>query len=93
MSRRVGTFGLYASLLGENAIREELARTGHLDQWLVFDGPLGQRAAADEPLRVDPFLARWLLGEAGTLAHDPRVRRVTRIDRWLGGPLLSYRTC
>jgi hypothetical protein len=90
MGRRVGTFGLYAMLLSANAtVRDELSRTGTLDRWLIFDGPPGQRAAADEPLRVDPFLARWLLGETEALAQDPRARRATRLEPWLGASLLT----
>ena len=92
MGRRAGTFALYATLLDANAtLRDELARTGALDRWLVFEAPLGQRPSADEPLRVDPFLARWLLGERGALGDDPRVRRVTRLEPWPGAALLARR--
>jgi hypothetical protein len=89
MGRRVGTFALYATLLDATAtLRDDLARAGALDRWLVFDGPLGQRAPADEPLRVDPFVARWLLGETDALGDDPRLRRILRIDPWPGATLL-----
>lgn len=87
MGRRVGTFGLYSMLLGATTtIREEL---GSLDRWLVFDGPPGQRATADEPLRVDACLARWLLGEPDALGADPRARRAIRLDPWPGAALLT----
>ena len=89
MGRRVGTFGLYTRLLGSGArIREELSDSGALERWLVFDAAGGHRAPADEPLRIDPFLARWLLGETDALAIDPRVRRALRGEPWLGAALL-----
>lgn len=92
MGRRVGTFGLYASLLGSNVeLREQLAEKGSLDHWLVFDTATGDRGPADEPLKIDPFLARWLLGEPGALARDPRLRRVLRLEPWLGSALLTRR--
>jgi len=92
MGRRVGTFGLYAWLLGSNAqLREGLAESGSLEQWRIFDMSAGHRAPADEPLRIDPFLARWLLGEPGALSLDPRVRRVLRLEPWLGTVLLTRR--
>lgn len=89
MGRRVGTLALYATLLDATAtLRGDLGRSGALDRWLVFEGPLGQRAPADEPLRVDPSFARWLLGETDALGDDPRLRRVLRIDPWPGSALL-----
>ncbi|MEO8519778.1 MAG: ATP-binding protein [Acidobacteriota bacterium] len=92
MGRRVGTFALYAALLDANAtLRDDLAGSRSLDRWLVFDAPLGQRPPADEALRVDPFLARWLLGESRALDDDPRLRRVMRPDPWPGAALLSRR--
>jgi SpoVK/Ycf46/Vps4 family AAA+-type ATPase len=90
IGRRVGTFGLYAMLLGGNtSLREELGRTRTFDRWLIFDGPAGQRAAADEPLRIDPYLSRWLLGEAGALGSDPAITRATRPEPWPGAALLT----
>lgn len=86
MGRRTGTLALYSALLGETVrIRNEIAGDGALTRWLVFDG----RPAADEPLRVDPFLAQWLLGDRFALANDPRVRRVTRPVPWPGAVLLE----
>jgi hypothetical protein len=90
IGRRVGTFGLYGMLLGGNvSLREELGATRTFDRWLIFDGPAGQRAAADEPLRVDPFLCRWLLGEPDALASDPAITRATRAEPWSGPSLLT----
>lgn len=88
--RRVGTFGLYSTLLGATAhIREELAQTGAFVRWPIFEGAPVQQAAADEALRLDPFLAQWLLGERGALGNDPRVRRLLRLVNWPGARLLS----
>jgi hypothetical protein len=90
MPRRVGTFGLYSTLLGSPAqIRGELAQSGAFVRWPVFDGTPLQTATADEPLRLDPFLAQWVLGERDALAKDPRLRRVLRLVPWPGAGLLS----
>jgi AAA+ superfamily predicted ATPase len=88
--RRVGSFGLYSTLLGSTAqIREALAHTGAFGRWPIFEGAPGQHAMADEPLRLDPFLAQWLLGEGDALRNDPRVRRLLRLVNWSGAGLLS----
>lgn len=90
MPRRIGTFSLYSMLLGSAAqIRGVLAHVDALSRWSVFEGVIGQRAAADEPLRLDPFLAQWILGQRDALEHDPRLRRVLRLVRWPGASLLS----
>jgi ATPase family protein associated with various cellular activities (AAA)/winged helix domain-containing protein len=90
VSRRVGTLGLYADLLGSAAdVRVELAQTGNLARWRVFEGHGGGLPAADEPLRLDPPLAAWLLGKRGALGHDPRTRRVMRLVPWPGAALLD----
>jgi len=92
MGRRVGTLGLYAALLGAPArVRGELAQAGALARWRVFDGSPGRAWTADEPLRLDPFLAEWLLGDEAALAHDPRVRRAMRLVPWPGAALLEER--
>lgn len=92
MGRRVGTLGLYSSLLGMTA-REGSELNGEaFARWLVFEGYAGRPAAADEPLRLDPFLAQWLLGERLALANDPRVRRTLRLVPWPGASLLEHQT-
>lgn len=90
MSRRVGTLGLYCSLLGDPVqVRSELANTGTFSRWPIFEAYGGHHAAADEPLRLDPFLAQWLLGENRALGNDPKVRRVLRLAPWGGANLLK----
>ena len=90
MGRRVGTLGLYCSLLGVDAqLRGELIYGGALTRWLVFDGYGGRPAAADEPLRPDPYLAQWLLGDSTALENDPRVRRAMQLVPWPGSSLLE----
>jgi SpoVK/Ycf46/Vps4 family AAA+-type ATPase len=92
MGRRVGTMGLYSTLLGAMArVRGKLAESGALARWRVFEGDAGRQPAADEPLRLDPFLSQWLLGERSALADDPRVRRLTRLVPWPGASLLQRR--
>jgi AAA+ superfamily predicted ATPase len=90
MSRRVGTMGLYCSLLGLTAnVRDELAVAGALARWSVFEGELGRQATADEPLKLDPFFTQWLLGESKALSNDPRVRRVMHLPAWAGADILT----
>jgi AAA+ superfamily predicted ATPase len=90
VSRRVGTFGLYSSLLGSTAqVRGELAAAGAFAKWPIFEGGPGQQTPADESLRLDAFLAQWLLGQGDALHRDPRVRRVLRLMPWPGASLLS----
>jgi AAA+ superfamily predicted ATPase len=90
LGRRVGTLGLYAALLGAPArVRGELARAGALARWRVFEGQPGRAWVADEPLRLDPFLAEWLLGDPNALDADPRVRRAMRLVPWPGAALLT----
>ncbi|HET8774015.1 MAG TPA: ATP-binding protein [Thermoanaerobaculia bacterium] len=88
MGRRVGTLALYARLLGPPAaVRTVLSASGTLTEWLAFEG--SRMPAADEPLRLDPYLAQWLLGDRDALASEPRVRRVLRIAAWPGATLLD----
>ncbi len=90
ISRRVGTIGLYSSLLGMTAReRVGLINGGALSRWLVFEGYGGRQTAADEPLRLDPFLGQWLLGDSTALESDPRVRRALRLVPWPGASLLK----
>jgi SpoVK/Ycf46/Vps4 family AAA+-type ATPase len=88
MGRRAGTIALYHMLLG--VARGDLTG-GRLERWLVFEGYAGRPVAGDEPLRVDPFLTRWLLGERDAIANDPLVRRVSRLDPWPGAEVLQRR--
>lgn len=93
MGRRVGTMALYSSLLGATArVRGKLINSGALERWLVFETSGGRPPAADEPLRLDPFLVQWLLGERTGLESDSRVRRILRLHpAWPGaGLLLSH---
>jgi AAA+ superfamily predicted ATPase len=90
--RRVGTVALFAALLGEpSMIRRQLAHSSNLVRWRAIDGTLGITRAGDEPLRVDPPIAGWLLGERSALDHDARVRRLMHLLPWPGSALLSDR--
>ncbi len=88
LSRRVGTLGLYASLLHLTPRQLGEVRGGPLARWQVFDDPNGFPKAADEPARIDPFLVQWILGEESVLENDPRVRSLLRFERWPGSSLL-----
>ena len=90
MGRRVGTLALYSSLLGETAsVRRALAETSALRRWLVFEEYEGHQPSADEPLKVDPFLVQWLLGERMALVRDLRVGRAVRSGPWPASDLLQ----
>jgi AAA+ superfamily predicted ATPase len=89
MGRRVGTLGLYQALLGATTAHDEIVERNAFARWLLVDGYPSRPPAADEPLRLDPFLAQWLLGERAALADDPRVRRLLRAAPWPGEDLLD----
>jgi hypothetical protein len=90
LGRRVGTLGLCAALLGAPAhVRCELARTGNLGRWRLLENRSGELPPADEPLRLDPPLADWLLGNGGALDLDMRIRRALRTGPWPGASLLE----
>ncbi len=90
LGRRIGTLGLCAELLGEpSQVRRDLALAGNLARWRGFDGFPGGSPPADEPLRLDPFLCGWLLGDWSALHHDPRVRCSLRLAAWRGAALLD----
>lgn len=90
MPRRVGTVGLYCTLLGASGrTRSELAVSGAFARWPVFDGFFGHQTPADEPLKLDPVLAQWILGDADALNADARTRRLLRPAPWPGADLLQ----
>ena len=93
LGRRVGTLGLYAALLGDPLdVRVALGMTANLARWRVLEVHTGVLPPADEPLRLDPALVAWILGECDALARDPRVRRVTRHLAWPGAKLIDAET-
>jgi AAA+ superfamily predicted ATPase len=90
LGRRVGTLGLFASLLGDSAdVRLDLACSGNFARWRMFEAHTGTIPAADEPLRPDPALVGWILGEGDALMRDPRVRRGVRLSDWPGAVLID----
>lgn len=89
ISQRVGTLALFRLLLGK---AREQGGSDRLTRWLAFEGLPGRPPSADEPLKVDPFLAQWLIGDSSALAGDPLVRRVLRTVAWPGASLLEQLT-
>jgi AAA+ superfamily predicted ATPase len=88
--RHIGTPSLYGSLLQISAAeRDELITSDAFVHWLVFEGLPGHAPAADEQIKIDPFLTSWLLTDHTSLARDPRVRRILRLERWPGASLLT----
>jgi AAA+ superfamily predicted ATPase len=90
LSRRVGSLGLYAGLLGEPAeIRHELGRLANLSRWRVVESTGGAPPAADEPFRLDASLVSWIFGDHGALTRDPHLRSAIRPSPWPGARLLG----
>ena len=91
VGRRVGTLGLYAAILGDPiAVRREIAHSGNLARWRLFENRAGQGLpAADESLRLDPCVLDWLLGDRGALEQDTRLRNVLRQAPWPGASLIE----
>ena len=87
--RRVGTLGLYADLLGlPSRVACDIARSGRLAKWRLFEDSKGGIPAADAPLRLDSALRAWLLGSPDGLENDPALRRILRNAPWLGARLV-----
>jgi AAA+ superfamily predicted ATPase len=93
LGRRVGTLGLCVGLLGDPVdpvdVRFQLEASGNLARWRVFDGQGGLLPPADEPLRLDPSLVGWILGDDKALLRDSRVRRLLRLAPWPGARLID----
>jgi AAA+ superfamily predicted ATPase len=90
VSRRVGTLGLFMGLLGSAPeVRTELELSANLARWRLLESAGDRLPSADEPLRLDPAIVGWLLGNHASLALDPRNRRVLRAERWTGVSLLD----
>ncbi len=90
LSRRLGTLGLYAGLLGEAAdICRQLACAGSLVRWRLLEVTQGGLGHADEPLRVDLPLLGFILGAPDALSRDARIRPVLRLAPWIGARLLD----
>ncbi|BCT91029.1 ATPase AAA [Lysobacter helvus] len=93
LGRRVGTLGLCAGLLGDPVdVRFQLEATGNLARWRVFDMPGALLPPADEPLRLDPSLVAWILGDDDALLRDARIRRLFRLAPWPGAALIDSET-
>ncbi len=88
-SRRVGTFGLYAELLGEPvSVMRSLFASGGLTRWRLLQ-QMPALPNADDSLRADSHLCAWLLGDAYALDADPRLQRLLRAAPWPGFDLLN----
>lgn len=88
VERRVGTLGLYCSLLGSSVeVRTELERDGHLARARAF-AARRELPGPDEPMALDPPLSAWILGDENGLESDPLVRRLVRLASWPGQSLI-----
>lgn len=90
LGRRVATLGLCATLLGApTQVRCSLAHAGNLVRWRLLESRTGELPPADEPLRLDPPFADWLLGNCDALDLDLRTRRAMQARAWPGACLLE----
>lgn len=90
MSRRTGSLGLYATLLGERLeTRMAIGGGARLGLWRLLEADRGLLPPADEVLRIDASIAAWILGDRDALTRDARVRRFCRISPWPGSGLLN----
>lgn len=90
LGRRVPTLGLCATLIGQPShVRQQLALAGNLTRWRLLETRTGGLPPADEALRIDPYIADWLLGGTSTLALDEHTRRITRMTPWPGAAVLQ----
>lgn len=90
LGRRASTLGLCGTLLGEpSQVRRDLAHAGNLTRWRVLESRTGGLPPADEPLRLDPLIVDWLLGNSDALDLDAHTRRVTQMIPWPGASLLE----
>ena len=87
--RRTGTLGLYEELLGfPSRIAAGIGRSDRLARWRLFEGARDVLPAADMPLRLDPPLRAWLLGDLDGIENDLALQRVLRETPWAGAPLV-----
>ncbi len=84
LGRRAATLGLVGALLGEpRAIRGALAASGGLQRWrLLESGAI--LPSGDEPLRLDPSVVAWLMGDPTALLDDSKLRGTIRRRPWSG---------
>lgn len=84
LGRRAMTLGLLCTLLGEpSVVRATLARSAGLTAWRLFEHGIAL-PYADEPLRVDPVIVAWLLGDDQALINDRRLLTFVRSQPWAG---------
>ena len=87
--RRTGTLGLYEELLGfPSRVAAGIGRSDRLARWRLFEGVRDVLPAADLPLRLDPPLRAWLLGDLDGIENDLVIQRVLREAPWAGAQLV-----
>jgi ATP-dependent 26S proteasome regulatory subunit len=88
MGRRTPTLALVCDILGHPAeIREALLSSRGLTRWRLTNGG-AVLSSADDPLRLDPSIAAWLLvGPAGRF-DDPHCAALVRTRPWPGSTWL-----
>jgi len=90
-ARRVGTMALYAELIGvPSDMVVDVVRSRRLARWRLLEGTAGALPGGDAPLRLDPPLRAWLLGDpSGLEVADLALRRVLREHPWPGSTLVE----
>lgn len=84
LGRRTAILGLVCALLGETLdVRSALRRSGALTRWRLLESG-ATLPHADEPLRLEPVIVAWLLGDDQALLADVRLRHLVRRRPWAG---------
>ena len=82
MGRRAGSISFYSWLFDAGPTKiQEVYKEGNLREWMIFETLTG---GLDEPVRFDPYLRGWLLGDNQSLLEDPRVAAVVQNYPWPG---------
>src|SRR5207249_2475174 len=90
LGRRNASLGLITSVLG-NALTTliALANTDGFLRWRLVGTHGNSLPYGDDPLRVDPTLVAWLLGNRSAILRDPHLAEIVLPEPWVGAGWLS----
>ena len=90
LGQRNATLGLIASLLGEALqTRTALANSSLFTHWRLLGTHGDSFPYGDDPLRVDPVLVSWILGNRSAILHDAQLAGVVLTEPWAGAAWLD----
>lgn len=89
-SRRVGTIALYEELLPfTHGFSGGIGQSALLSKWRLIEGAGDILPPSDCPVRLDPAVRAWLLGDIDGLERDPAFRTFARSSPWPGACLVD----